>query len=132
MPTVPRIINPIESIKQTAADVAGDVAESMGLPRSTEEPQIEQGQKTVPAAKQKQIKNRDNSKLAQTRQNLARINQEIVEARRKRLQTETQTEQVQQQAVQVKENEKMKKESVLSKLLKSRKGTKEAMQRSGG
>lgn len=140
MPTPTRTASPFESleklskkaaqpVKQAAADVAGDVAESLGFG-----PAVEQGQPTVQVSSQKktQIKTGDAAGLQRIRQNLARINQEMAEARKKREQKNLPVQPEEQQKKVKKFVEKQQKETVLQKLLKSRSGTKEAMPRAGG
>ena len=74
----------------------------------------------------------DVRKMQQVRQNLVKINQEIVQARRSREQQYQQKDRVKQQVEERQVFEKKKKESVLQKLIKSRQGSKEAMQRASG
>ena len=140
MPTPARTISPWESleklskkaaqpVKQAAADVAGDVAENLGFGRD-----LEQGQPTpqVTPQKKSRIQTGDAAGLQRIRQNLARINQEIAEVRKRREQKVDQKQQEQQQKQVKKFEEKQQKETVLQKLLKSRSGTKEAMPRASG
>lgn len=129
MPTPARTTSPFETIEKltkkatqpvsrAAADVAGDVAESLGFGRTVEE--------------KSQIKTGEAAKLNQIRQNLARINQEIDEARKKREHPSKPDQALPAKEQMKKFEEKQQKESVLQKLLKSRSGTKEAMPRASG
>ena len=86
----------------------------------------------MPQGQQKNMARDDAQKMQQVRQNLAKINQEIVQARKSREQQYQQKDQVKQQVEEKKVFEKKKKESVLQKLIKSRQGSKEAMQRASG
>lgn len=86
----------------------------------------------MPQGQQKNMARDDAQKMQQVRQNLARINQEIVQARKKREQQGQEKDKVKQQVEEKKVFEKKKKESVLQKLIKSRQGSKEAMQRASG
>ena len=140
MPNQPRAASPFESlenltkkaaqpVKQAAADVAGDVAESLGFGRG-----LEQGQPAPQVTPQKktQINTGDAARLQQTRQDLARINQEMAEARKKREQKWVGQIKQSEQIKQFKQIEKKREDSVLQKMIKSRTGTKEAMQRASG
>ena len=73
--------------------------------------------------------------LSATRQNLEQMNMAMKKAREERKRRQEQAKQVTQTS-QAKEEKKVfegqKKETVLQKLLKTRAGTKEAMQRTGG
>lgn len=121
----------IEGIAKAAnrgmADVAGDVAQAVsgGVDESL------QGQ-VLPSSQKSQIKDQDAQHAAQVRQNIAQINQQIVEARRKRENKVIQTERKTIQENQVKKFEAKKKESVLMKLIKSYKGTKEGLPKASG
>lgn len=129
MPNQPRAANPFENlenltkkaaqpVRQAVTDVAVDVGESFGFGRTVEE--------------KSQIKTGDAAHLNQIRQNLARINQEIVEARQKREQKQAQQIKQSERTKQIKQIEKKREDSVLQKMIKSRMGTKEAMQRASG
>lgn len=131
MPGQPRIASPFESIEnlskkaaqpvmQAAADVGRDVAESFGFGQTLDE------------NSQTQIKAKDSTNLQRTRQNLVRINQEMAESRKKREQKWAEQIKKNEQTKQIKQVEQQKKESVLQKMIKSRTGTKEAMQRASG
>lgn len=127
-----------QPVKQMATDVARDVSESLGFsPSNSDSATLEHAvpTKTISSKALGQIKTGDAARLQQIRQNLARINQDIVEARKKReqkYQERTQQAEQKQQQQQVKKVEEVKKESVLQKLIKSRKGTKESMARASG
>ncbi len=134
MPSQPRAVSPFESlenltkkaaqpVKQAATDVARDISESFGFGKVVEQ---------VTPQKKSQIKTGDAAHLQQVRQNLARINQEIAEVRKKREQKWAEQNKQGEQTKQIKQVEQQKKESVLQKMIKSRTGTKEAMQRVSG
>lgn len=95
-------------------------------------PQDVEKNQPMPQGQQKNMARDDAQKMQQVRQNLAKINQEIVQARKSREQQYQQKDQVKQQVEEKKVFEKKKKESVLQKLIKSRQGSKEAMQRASG
>ncbi|KKU02620.1 MAG: G5 domain protein [Candidatus Amesbacteria bacterium GW2011_GWA1_46_35] len=72
-------------------------------------------------------------KIQEARVRLAQINKEIVEARKKREHLPAAPEaQLLRAGQEKKVVEKQKKESVLAKMIKSRQGSKEAMQRASG
>ena len=95
-------------------------------------PQDVEKNKPMPQGLQKNMAQDDAQKIQQVRQNLAKINQDIIMARKKGEQQYQQKNQVKQQVEEKKGFEKKKKESVLQKLIKSRQGSKEAMQRASG
>lgn len=129
MPSQPGITNTFESIenlskkaaqpvRQAAADVARDVAESFGQP--------------IPESQKQQIKQDDKTRISRIQQNIALINQQMTEARKKREQKWAEQNKQKEQNKQIKQIEKKKEDSVLQKMIKSRTGTKEAMQRASG
>ncbi|KKU28497.1 MAG: hypothetical protein UX80_C0003G0044 [Candidatus Amesbacteria bacterium GW2011_GWA2_47_11b] len=80
-----------------------------------------------------QIKQDEAKRLQVARARLAQINKEIVEARKKREERESRrVEEPEKKQEQKKVVEKKEKESVLAKMIKSRQGSKEAMQRASG
>lgn len=83
-----------------------------------------------------QIEQSKNKKLQEIRARLAQINKEIMEARKKREKRQEHQENQENQEKQEKQEkrsvDKRKKESVLQKMIKSRQGSKEAMQRASG
>ena len=87
----------------------------------------------MPQGQRKNMARDDAQKMQQVRQNLVKINQEIVQARKSREHPPVAPE---AQLERARRNEKIveqkKKESVLQKLIKSRQGSKEAMQRASG
>ncbi len=127
MPTQPRTANTFESIEklthqvaqpagELVKEVAGDVKESMGLG----------------VEKSQQIKQSDKAKISQIKQNIAVINQQMAQERKKREQKWQEQTKQQEQVKQVKKVAEKKKESVLQRLIKSREGTKEGMPRASG
>ncbi len=78
-----------------------------------------------------QIEQSETKKLQEARARLAQINKEIVEARKKREQA-PQAEQKPSFVPQQRDFGRARKESVLAKMIKSRQGSKEAMQRASG
>src|SRR3989344_7221124 len=132
---MPRGVNPVsfeslenltkkaaQPVKQVAADVMGDVVESLGFG-----PAVERAQSIsrVTPQKKAQIQTGDAAKLQQIRQNLTHINQEIAEVRKKREQKQVEQTKQSEQTKQIKKIEKKREDSVLAKMLKSREGTKE-------
>lgn len=106
-------------VKKAAEIIAKDVVEQfVPLP--------------LPSEQKEEIKNEDKQKAMQIRQNINKINQEILEIRKKKEQEMGKAKQQDQNKKQDKKVEEKKKESVLAKLLKSRRGTKESMQRASG
>lgn len=79
-----------------------------------------------------QIKQDEARRLQETRARLVQINREIEEIRKKRDHPPTAPTAQFERAKEKKVVEKQKKESVLAKLIKSRQGSKEAMQRASG
>jgi len=80
-----------------------------------------------------QIKQDEAKRLQVARARLAQINKEIVEARKKREERESRrVEEPEKKQEQKKVVEKKEKESVLQRMIKSRQGSKEAMQRASG
>lgn len=107
---------------KVAADVVGDVKESLGL----------ETLQSLPTEQQTVIKREDEARSRVIRRNIKLMDREIDEIRRKRKQQEQQQAQVQTQRREQKKTEKKRGESVLEKLLKSREGTKEGIQRVSG
>lgn len=99
-------------VKQTTAVVGQDIAEQFGL-------------REIPKEEKQEIKKQDKS-------NLAVINQQIAEIRKKREQKQVEVKQEKKLEAQKKFFEQKKKESLLFKIIKSQKGTKEGVQRVGG
>lgn len=115
--------------KQGAADVARDVGQSLGGGTNED---LTQGAKTLPAQQKSQIKADDTQKAQAIRQNIARMNQEILELKKQKDNKADRDQQKQVQEKQVKRMDEQKKESMLAKLIKSRKGTKEGVNRMSG
>ncbi len=110
-------------IKKVVSDVAQDVTDSFGL---TDMP------KQVPNDQKQQIKQDDRAKAAQIRQNIAKIDAQMAEIRKKR---ELESRRVEEHEKHTKKHEvveKKKEDSALTKIIKSQKGTKEGMQRVSG
>lgn len=121
------IKNSFETIEGIAKAVGNDAKQSItGQYPSDTPPQV------LPDQQKKVIKTDDSQKMQTIRQNLAKINQQIVEARKKREQKVVQEEHKQVQEKQEKQFETKKKESVLMKLIKSNKGTKEGLPKASG
>jgi len=124
-----------KSASDTAVAVAGDVRSQMtGRDAAAG---IEQGKSNQPLdpGAQKSIADENKKVLDQTRQNLERINAQIKRAREDRLKAESQKEQKQEAEKREKQEEvhkKQKEETVLSRLLLSKQGSREANQRTGG
>ena len=124
MPTLTPSFESIERLgKKAAQTVSQDIKESLLGDIKTLTP--EQKQKVF-ADEQKQQR-----RLQTMRQNIQVISQQMAEIRKKRRQQGEQKAQVEQKTMPISQ-EKQKKESVLAKLLKSREGTKEGMQRASG
>lgn len=117
-----------QPVKQLAADVSGDIKESMGLAsaKQTDNAAVEKLQ-SIPTKQKQQIKQADKSKISQIQQNIALINQQMMEVRKKREQKQDQDKKQEQRQGAVKQVEKQKKESMWQKIVKSRKGTKEGL-----
>lgn len=110
-------------VKKAVSDVVQDVADSFGL---ADKP------KQVPNDQKQQIKQDDQAKAAQIRRNIANINAQIAEIRKKKEHESRRVEEHEKQAKKQEKVEKKKEESVLAKIIKSQKGTKEGMQRVSG
>jgi len=115
-------------VKRAVGDAFTDALQSL----TGNYPQDVEKNQPMPQGQQKNMARDDAQKMQQVRQNLAKINQEIVQARRSREQQYQQKDRVKQQVEERQVFEKKKKESVLQKLIKSRQGSKEAMQRASG
>lgn len=109
-------------IKKAVSDVTRDVTDSFGL---TDLP------KQVPNDQKQQIKQNDAAKMAQIRQNVANMNAQMAEIRKKREQQPVSEKEKNPPSLKLRKD-KEKKESVLMKVIKSQKGTKEGMQRVSG
>ena len=95
---------------------------------------IEQGKSTKQTT-QKPKDDKQQQLVAQTRQNLAKINEEIKRAREireRRYQEKEKKENEAKQVEAVKKEEKKKGPNVLERMLKGRKGSREGIQRTGG
>jgi hypothetical protein len=112
--------------KQGIADVAKDASESI----TGNYPSASSGQ-VLPEQQKIQIKSTDDKKAVAVRQNIAQMNQKQQQFRQQKQQQQNQQVQKQAQVKQEKKFEVQKKESILSKILKSRKGTKEGVNRVG-
>ena len=115
-------------VKRAVGDAFTDALQSL----TGNYPQDVEKNQPMPQGQQKNMARDDVRKMQQVRQNLVKINQEIVQARRSREQQYQQKDRVKQQVEERQVFEKKKKESVLQKLIKSRQGSKEAMQRASG
>lgn len=124
MEKVERMVGGVaKSVGKAASDVAGDVKGSLGLEKL----------QSLPTEQQAVIKREDETRSRVIRQNIRLMDQEIEEIRRKRKQQEQQQVQVQARKKEEKKIvEKKKSDSVLARLIKSREGTKEGMQRASG
>ena len=118
----------LKSVKRAVDDAFTDALQSL----TGNYPQDVEKNQPMPQGQQKNMARDDVRKMQQVRQNLVKINQEIVQARRSREQQYQQKDRVKQQVEERQVFEKKKKESVLQKLIKSRQGSKEAMQRASG
>ena len=116
-------------VKRAVGDAFTDALQSL----TGNYPQDVEKNQPMPQGQQKNMARDDAQKMQQVRQNLAKINQEIVQARKSREHPPVAPE---AQLERARRNEKVveqkKKESVLQKLIKSRQGSKEAMQRASG
>ena len=115
----------VKPVAKTAQEMFTDAVQS--LTGSHEKP-IEQNEQT------KQIEQNEAKRLQEARARLTQINKEIVEARKKREERESKRveEPEKKKQEQKKVVEQKKKESVLAKMIRSRQGSKEAMQRASG
>lgn len=102
------------SAQKGASDIGSDVVEA-----------ITGNAKPLPQQQKQQINK-------QQAQNLARINQQIADIRKKKEETYKKVEEKKDEKQEEKKFEKKKKENFLMKMIKSRKGTKEGMQRASG
>ena len=118
----------LKPVKRAVDDAFTDALQSL----TGNYPQDVEKNQPMPQGQQKNMARDDVRKMQQVRQNLVKINQEIVQARRSREQQYQQKDRVKQQVEERQVFEKKKKESVLQKLIKSRQGSKEAMQRASG
>lgn len=118
----------VKPVKKTATDMLKDALQSL---TGNYGQQVEQGQ---PPVQTQQVKQDEAKKLQEIRSRLAQINREIEEIRKKREQAyrAKQAPQANQAKQEKKMTEQKKKESVLAKLIKSRQGSKESMQRASG
>lgn len=112
-------------VKKGAADMFKDALQS--LTGSYDDKQAPQAEQATQALKAEETK-----KIQETRARLAQINREIEEIRKKRDQIQQQEKQKEQKPPSLKLRRAREKESVLAKLIKSRQGSKEAMQRASG
>jgi septal ring factor EnvC (AmiA/AmiB activator) len=121
-----------QQVKKAVSDVGQDVTESLGL--ALAQANDPDAPKELPKSQKQQIKASDQASATTIRNNIAKLNQQIAEARKKK--EEKQKEIVQTQTKpsekQKEKFEKSQKESALLKIIKSRKGTKEGMQRASG
>ncbi len=122
------IKNTFETIEGITKGVVNDAKQSITgqYPSDTPKPQ------PLPDQQKKAIKSDDSQQIQAVRQNLAKINQQIVEIRKKRENKVVQEERKEDQKKQEKQYQEKKKESLLSKIIKSQKGTKEGVNRVGG
>ena len=118
-------------VKKAVADVGSDVKESLSSSLSSGD----EGKKQISAVGQEKAAEEQQRILVQTRQNLQEMNAQVKKAREERRHRQEQAG----QAAQAKKAEKKKqaieekkKETVLQKLLRSRGGTREGIQRAGG
>lgn len=121
----------VKPIKKAVSDVARDVTDSLGLTQDQSTDGIETP-KTVPAGQKQQIKQNDAAKMAQIRQNVANMNAQMAEIRKKREHPPAAPEAQPERAREKKIVEQKEKESALMKIIKSQKGSKEAAQRASG
>jgi len=113
-------------VKQGVVDMFKDALQSL---TGNYGEQVEQGQAPVQT---QQVKQDEAKKLQETRATLVQINREIREIGKKRESPPAAPAAQVERAKEKKMVEKQKKESVLAKLIKSRQGSKEAMQRASG
>jgi hypothetical protein len=113
------------AVKQGTADVLKDATQSLIGNYGDEK-------KTLPPSQKTNIKSDDAKKAAVIRQNIAQMNQQQKQNKQQSMQTKTQAVNNQVQEQQVKKFEANKRESVLMKLLKNKKGTRESDPRTGG
>ncbi len=115
-------------VVKTAQEMFKDAVQSL-TGSSKQAPQAEQAPQARQALQAEEAK-----KIQTARARLAQINKEIVEARKKREQAQQapQAPQAEQAKQEKKVVEKKKKGSVLAKMIQSRQGSKEAMQRASG
>lgn len=108
-------------IKKAVSDVTRDVTDSFGL---TDLP------KQVPNDQKQQIKQDDQAKAAQIRQNIVKIDAQMTEIRKKREQQPVSEKEKNPPSLKLRKDKE--KDSALNKIIKSQKGTKEGMQRVSG
>jgi len=101
-----------QMVRQTATVVGGDIAEQFGL-------------KEIPKEEKQEIKKEEKKKVDY-------LTAQITQIRQKKEQKQVQVKQEKKQEAQSKFFEKKKKESLLSKVIKSQQGTKEGVNRVGG
>lgn len=110
----------VKPVTKTAQEMFTDAVQSLtGNYNDKQAPQADQAEEA--------------KKIQEVRAKLAQINKEIVEARKKREHPPATPEAQPERAGQEKKVvEKQRKESVLAKMIRSRQGSKEAMQRASG
>ncbi len=115
----------VKPVAKTAQEMFTDALQSLTGNYDKQAPQADQATQALQAEEAK--------KIQEARARLAQINKEIIEARKKREERESRrVEEPEKKQEQRKVVEKQKKESVLAKMIKSRQGSKEAMQRASG
>jgi len=119
--------NTFETIEGIAKGMGQDATQSLTGQYPSPKPQA-----TLPTEQKTDIKTDEQKNLQIARQNIAKINQQIVEARKKRENRVVTEEKKQVQEKQEQKFEAKKKESVLMKLIKSQKGTKEGLPKASG
>jgi uncharacterized protein involved in exopolysaccharide biosynthesis len=128
----PIIKNSLETIEGVAKTVGGAAQKGMTDVGSDVVESITGNTKPLPNQQKQQIKQDDTQKQQVIRQNLVKLNEQIIQARKKREESYKQATQAKEEKKEEKKFEEKKKENFLMKLIKSRKGTKEGMQRASG
>jgi hypothetical protein len=121
-------------VKQAVADVATDVKQQVMGPTIENDPGSGgQGQKPVDPAQQEQMEKQKQRQLEATRQRLAKLNEEIAQARQKRLKREEEWKKQQEETKKTeaaKQAEVKKKDNALMEMIKGKQGSHE-MRRTG-
>jgi hypothetical protein len=126
-----------KKIVKAAGDAAGAMATDVKqqLTGDYDKPLVEQmGLQTQTSQQQQQIQQNQQALLAQTKQNLDRINAEIKQAREMRIKKEQEKKKTEQQEKQQKQVEERKKQEdpVWKKMLKGKMGSRESGKQASG
>lgn len=122
------------AVSDTAKALGADVKQQV-MGSGPEPSLVEQtGVKQATAGQQDQIREQQQQQMVDTRQNLARINQEIVQARQARLKREQESRRGEEREKKEKkvEEQRKKEDPMWKKVLRGKMGSRESAQRAGG